>query len=119
MPSDSFIYDISFEEFDDKVIQASHKLPVLVDFWADWCGPCLFLDPVLKEVVEEYSGDVHLAKLEVDEGENMKLAGKYKVRGFPTIVLFEEGKEVERFSSARPADYIREFIEQNARLLEL
>lgn len=119
MSSVSFIYDISLDEFEDKVIQPSHKLPVLVDFWADWCGPCLFLDPVLKQVVSEYEGNVHLAKLEVDEGENMKLAGKYKVRGFPTIILFEEGKEVERFSSARPEDFIREFIEQNARLLEL
>lgn len=113
------IFDIDLEDFESKVIEASHTKPVLVDFWADWCSPCLFLAPTLHKVLEQYDGNVLLAKLEVDEGENMKLAGKYQVRGFPTVILFEEGKEVERFSSARPADFIEEFIESNSRLLEL
>lgn len=113
------IFDINLEDFDEKVLKASHNKPVLVDFWADWCSPCLFIDPILKEVVSEFEGKVLLAKLEVDEGKNMKLAGKYKVRGFPTIILFEEGIEVERFSSARPKSFIRDFIESNSRILEL
>ena len=117
--ADPVIYDIKFEEFEERVIKPSQHQAVLVDFWADWCGPCRFLDPVLKGVVKEYDGAVLLAKLEVDEGKNMKLAGQYQVRGFPTIIMFEEGKEVERFSSARPAEFIREFIEMNSRLLEL
>jgi len=119
MTHDANIIDIDLDEFQDQVIQISHQKPVLVDFWAEWCSPCLFIAPILKDVVHEYDGNVLLAKLEVDEGENMKLAGQYKVRGFPTIILFEEGKEVERFSSARPAEFIREFIEMNSRLLEL
>jgi putative thioredoxin len=79
----------------------------------------LFIAPILEQVMHQYAGKVLLAKLEVDVGKNMKLAGKYQVRGFPTLILFEEGQEVERFSSARPADFIEEFIESNSRLLEL
>ncbi|HID82012.1 MAG TPA: thioredoxin [Chromatiales bacterium] len=108
-----FIFDIHLEDFEEKVLQASHDKPVLVDFWADWCAPCLFIDPILKEVVNEYDGQVLLAKLEVDEGKNMKLAGRYQVRGFPTIILFKDGHVVDRFSSARPKQYIQEFIEMH------
>ena len=110
------IYDISLEEFDEKVIKPSHEKPVLVDFWADWCGPCLFLDPVLQQVVNEYDGNVQLAKLEVDEGENMKLAGKYKVRGFPTILMYQNGEEKARFSGAKPRHFIEELIQQHFEL---
>lgn len=115
----NIIFDININDFDEKVIDRSHNTPVLVDFWAEWCRPCLFIAPVLEQVLSQYEGKVLLAKVEVDEGENMKLAGKYQVRGFPTIILFEEGHEVERFSSARSADFIEEFIEANSRLLEI
>ena len=114
-----YIFDINLDNFEEKVINNSQNKPVLVDFWAEWCSPCLFIAPVLAQVLKQYDGNVLLAKLEVDEGENMKLAGKYQVRGFPTIILFEEGQEVERFSSARPASFIEEFIESNSRILEL
>lgn len=113
------VFDINLEDFQTKVLDASYQKPVLVDFWADWCSPCLFIAPVLEAVVAEYNENVLLAKLEVDEGDNMKLAGKYQVRGFPTIILFEEGVEVERFSSARPKAFIKDFIESNSRILEL
>ncbi len=113
------IFDINLDDFEEKVLATSHNTPVLVDFWAEWCSPCLFIAPVLKQVLKKYEGKILLAKLEVDEGENMRLAGKYQVRGFPTIILFEEGQEVERFSSARPASFIEEFIEANSRLLEI
>ena len=112
-------YDINLDDFEHDVIEASHIKPILVDFWAEWCSPCLFLAPTLHKVLEQYEGNILLAKLEVDEGENMKLAVRYQVRGFPTVILFEEGKEVERFSSARSASFIEEFIESNSRLLEL
>ena len=105
-----FIYDIDLEDFDEQVLQASFKTPVLVDFWADWCSPCIAIAPVLSRVIESFEGQVLLAKLEVDEGHNMKLAGKYLVRGFPTIILFKDGEEQDRFSSARPAQFIEHFI---------
>lgn len=108
-----FIIDIDLDDFEQKVLQASAEQPVLVDFWADWCAPCLAIAPVLSRVVEAYEGKILLAKLEVDEGENMKLAGRYRVRGFPTIILFSHGEELDRFSSARPAQFIQQFIQQH------
>lgn len=104
------IYNIDLSDFDDLVLTASQQRLVLVDFWADWCSPCLVIAPVLEHVIAEFEGKVALAKLEVDEGENMKLAGKYGVRGFPTIILFKDGEEKDRFSSARPAAFIEQFI---------
>ena len=106
------VFNIHLEDFEQKVIQASFKMPVLVDFWADWCSPCIAIAPVLTRVIESFEGRVSLAKLEVDEGHNMKLAGKYLVRGFPTIILFKNGAEQDRFSSARPAQFIEHFIQQ-------
>lgn len=105
------IFNIDLEDFDQQVIEASHQYPVLVDLWADWCAPCLVIAPILGSVIEEYEGKIKLAKVEVDEGENMKLAGRYQVRGFPTIILFQNGEEKARFSSAQSASYIREFID--------
>jgi thioredoxin 1 len=107
------IFDVDLHDFDQRVIEASHQRPVLVDFWADWCSPCLAIAPVLTRVVSEFEGQVCLAKLEVDEGDNMKLAGHYRVRGFPTIILFKNGQEQDRFSSARPRHFIEEFIQNH------
>lgn len=114
-----YIFDTSVETFDQDVIELSQEKPVLVDFWADWCTPCLIIAPVLSSVVDEYDGEVVLAKLEVDEGENMRLAGKYKVRGFPTIMMLYKGEELARFSSAKPAHWIREWIDQQMENTEL
>jgi len=107
------VVDVHLEDFPTTVLQQSRERPVLVDFWADWCGPCHAIAPNLVRAVEEEEGRILLAKLEVDEGENMKLAGHYRVRGFPTIILFRDGEPVDRFSSARPLHFIREFIHQH------
>ena len=107
-----WITTVDLHDFDSAVLAASHEHPVLVDFWADWCSPCLVIAPVLERVIAEYGGAVRLAKLEVDAGDNMKLAGHYRVRGFPTIILFSQGKELGRFSGAHPAPFIRGFIDQ-------
>lgn len=111
------IFNVMLEDFEEKVIQPSFTLPILVDFWADWCGPCVIIAPVLEKIVNDYNGAIRLAKLEVDEDENMKLAGKYQVRGFPTIMLFEKGVEVERFSSAQSYSFIDQFIQQHSALI--
>jgi putative thioredoxin len=111
LKSNKMVYDVHLEDFDKKVLQASHDRPIVVDFWAEWCSPCLVIDPVLREVVTRYAGKVALARLEVDEGDNMKLAGRYQVRGFPTIILFHNAEVVDRFSSARPKSFIEAFIE--------
>ena len=118
MTTYSFIFDINgIADFEERVLKASHRNPVLVDFWADWCGPCLYLDPVLKAVIPEYHGKVLLAKLDTEEDENMKLAGRHQVRGFPTVLLIENGQEVARFSSVRTQPFVREFIDTNSQLL--
>jgi len=112
------IFNVSLDDFEENVIQASQSIPILVDFWADWCGPCIVIAPILEKIIVDYKGKIKLAKLEVDEDENMKLAGKYQVRGFPTIILFEKGLEIERFSSAQSYSYIDQFIQQYSQLLK-
>lgn len=108
------IFVVDLHDFEDRVIQASHQKPILVDLWADWCSPCLVIAPILEKVVQEFEGQIAIAKVEVDDGDNMKLAGHYKVRGFPTLILFQNGKELARFSGAKPLQYIRGFIDDHA-----
>ena len=107
------IFDTSVEDFEEDVLKASHKHPLLVDLWADWCPPCIVIAPIIKKVVDNYDSDISLAKLEVDEGKNMKIAGQYQVRGFPTILLIQNGEEKARFSGAQSASYIENFIDEN------
>ena len=109
----SDIFTVDLADFEKNVLDASFKKPVLVDLWAEWCSPCIVLAPVLNTVIHEYQGKVLLAKVEVDEGENMKLAGRYTVRGFPTVILFRNAEEVARFSGAKPLSYLRSFIDNN------
>lgn len=111
-----FVFDTTEKTFADQVIQASHQQPIMVDFWADWCSPCRMLTPVLEKAVEEYDGKWLLAKVEVDAGDNMRLAGHYKLRGFPTVLLFDKGEIVGRFSSAKPMHWVEEFLHQHLQL---
>lgn len=108
------IYEAHLEDFQDKVLDASADGLIMVDFWADWCGPCHAVAPALKRVVAELDGAVRLAKVEVDEGENMKLAGRYGLRGFPTVILFHGGTELGRFSGAHPAHWIEHWLAEHA-----
>jgi putative thioredoxin len=105
------IYDATEATFEQMVLQASHGQPVLVDFWAEWCAPCISLAPALERVIEELEGLVLLAKVEVDD--NMRLAGHYRLRGFPTVILFVDGNEIGRFHGARATHWLREWIEEH------
>lgn len=107
------VFETDLAQFEQSVLQRSHQQPVLIDLWAEWCPPCIALDPVLRKVIEEYDGKVALARIEVDEGDNMKIAGRYGVRGFPTVILFRNGEETERFSSMQTPQFIREFIDRH------
>ena len=103
----SYIYDVTEQDFDTKVLAASNERP----FWAEWCPPCRALTPVLEAVTHGYKGRVVLARLEVDD--NMRLAGRYKVRGFPTVILFKDRAEIARFSSFRPTSALHAFLEKH------
>ena len=109
----SAVFDVDLYHFEKEVLEASYDKPVLVDLWADWCSPCIVLAPILNKVINEYKGEVLLAKVEVDEDENMKLAGRFAVRGFPTIILFKDAQEVARFSGAKPLAFLRKFIDEH------
>ena len=108
--SAALIFDTDFPAFEKDVVEASHAQPVLVDFWADWCPPCRMLTPVLERLIPAYGGRIRLAKIEVDAHDNMKLAGRYAMRGFPTVLLFVKGEMVGRFHSAKTESWVREFI---------
>ncbi len=110
------VFDVDCHNFDQLVIEMSHTKPVLVDLWAEWCSPCLVIAPILLQLIDEYEGEVLLAKVEVDkgDGENMKLAGHYRVRGFPTVILFIDGEEKGRFSGAKPLPFLRQFLEEHS-----
>ena len=106
-----FVFDVDEAGFQERVIEASQERPVLVDFWAEWCAPCISLAPALERVVNEYEGSVKLAKVEVDD--NMRLAGHYRLRGFPTVILFFRGEELGRFSGSRAGHWIREWVDEH------
>lgn len=84
--------NVSESDFDQKVVKSS--LPVLVDFWAPWCGPCKMAEPVLEELSETYKDKMVIAKVNVDENQN--IASKYSVLSIPTTILFKQGKEIGR-----------------------
>jgi putative thioredoxin len=105
---ETIIFSADEESFAEKVIQASNKQPVMVDFWAEWCAPCLSLAPALERVISEMEGRVWLAKVEVDD--NMRLAGHYRLRGFPTVILFSKGEEIGRFHGSRASHWLRDWV---------
>ena len=94
---------VNEETFQTEVIES--PLPVLVDFTAVWCGPCKMLDPIVKQLAEEWEGKVKVTKLDVDENSN--LATEYQVMGVPTLMLFKNGQPVERLTGYQPKDRLQ------------
>jgi thioredoxin len=103
-------YDVTEADFDELVAAHSHEVPVLLDIGADWCNPCLVLGPMLEKLAKEYDGRFALAKVDADE--NMRIAGRHKVRGFPTVIAYSHGQETARFHSAQPLHFLRSFIDK-------
>lgn len=99
------ITDDSFE----KIISSTEK-PIIVDFWAAWCGPCHMMVPVLDEVAEEYQGKALITKLDVDA--NPQTAAKYSIRSIPTLLVFKEGKVVDKQIGASPKNVVTEKIDK-------
>ncbi len=107
--------DITLENFESQVLQASLQAPVLLDIWATWCGPCKQLGPVLEQLETEYAGRFILAKLDADKVPQIagQLSQMFGVRSIPFCVLFHEGQPVDGFVGALPATEVREFLDRH------
>lgn len=104
------IFDVNVDDFEGKVIHGSMDVPVLVDFWAPWCGPCKMLGPVLEKVVTEAGGKVRLAKVNLDENE--ELAAMMRVQSVPSVYAFVGGRPVDAFQGNIPESQIKAFIDK-------
>ena len=91
------------------VVEASKKGPVLVDFWAEWCGPCKMIGPALEELAGEFAGKLTVAKVDIDD--NPKSPGDFGVRGIPTLILFKDGKPAAQKLGAAPKGQLKAWIE--------
>ncbi len=105
-----YSFDVGRDNFHKVVIEGSKKVPVVVDFWAEWCGPCRMLKPILEKLADEYQGKFVLAKVNADH--NPELAARYGVRGIPSVKAVVNGEVVDEFSGAIPESAVREFLER-------
>lgn len=108
--AEAYIFDVEENNFQAVVVENSHKLPVLVDFWADWCEPCKSLIPILHKVAEDLAGQVILAKVNSDQ--EQALAQQYGVRSLPTVKLLVKGEVVDEFTGAMPESHIRDMLDK-------
>lgn len=106
--SDSII-QVSDDSFDEEVIKSS--IPVLVDYWAEWCGPCKMIAPILDEIVSDYAGKIKVAKLNIDD--NTKTPPMFGIRGIPTLMIFKDGEVEATKVGAVSKSQLTAFIDQN------
>jgi putative thioredoxin len=102
--------EVNDTNFSKEVIEKSYKTPVLVDFWASWCGPCMMLGPTLERIAKEYDGKLIVAKAATDE--NQDAASKFGVMSIPSVKLFKDGKVVDEFVGAQPEATIKQWLNQ-------
>jgi putative thioredoxin len=106
----ALIVESDTERFGEDVINASNQVPIIVDFWAPWCGPCKQMTPILEKLVLEYAGKVRLVKINIDD--NQALAKKLQVQSIPMVYAFKDGRPVDAFNGALPESQLKKFIEK-------
>lgn len=111
MTDSPFVFDVDQSNYEQIVLQGSHQVPVLVDFWATWCGPCKSLGPILEKLADEYNGAFTLAKVDVDK--EQQLAAYFQIRSVPTVMLLKDGQIVDGFPGALPEGELRKFLSQH------
>src|SRR5690348_1287931 len=112
MSASPFVFDVGDRDFERDILERSREVPIVVDFWAPWCGPCRTLGPILERVVRAARGAVRLVKLNIDE--NREIAQQMRIQSIPAVYAFRDGRPIDGFVGAQTEGHVKQFIERLA-----